>query len=153
MLPCEKVYQLLEAEPSLQNKVIAERLGLKEVTVRHAATRWRAKKGLPLLRRSRVPFTTPSITVAEIADALLKRAVLAIDSYEFQESQLKIAKKAQAQLQERANTMEGSYNRLLRQHNDYVLEHNRQQVSSRERDMAEVSRLMQKAKLRPEDGD
>ncbi len=157
------IFTLLDEEPHLKPSQIAERLGVTTTTANGAWQRWkkarRITRPVPLHSPKKPPHEvkaaqkeapilvekeTPTPTASDIADALLKRAVKAIDEGDYKDDQLRVAKKRIASLEQDNKKLAEEVTRILRLHNE--------QVNSRDTNLmesvGEVSAIMAKAKMR-----
>lgn len=98
-----------------------------------------------------VPVLTPAIipTSIDIATALLGRVVHAINNSDLLEIQLREAKSRIARLEERACKAEGERDRVLKIHNESIVESKRKVPKE---PLPEVEELMRMAKIRDDGG-
>lgn len=147
------IFKLLDEEPHLKPSQIAERLGVTTTTANGAWQRWkkarRITRPVPVKaaqQKAPIPVKKeiPTPTASDIADALLKRAVKAIDEGDFKDGQLRVTKKRIASLEQDNKKLAEEVTRILRLHNEQVNARDKGLMES----VGEVAAIMARAKMR-----
>jgi len=84
------------------------------------------------------------LSVTDVADALLTRAVKAIDDSDFKDDQLRMAKKNIARLEDEQRRLANEVDRILKLHNEQVRNRDVKLIQA----VGDVNQLMTKARLR-----